>query len=99
MKGSPVIAMNYLNLTSRDRGKLFLIPRDIFSPVAVTTSHIFGPYAPSLNPPGRERLAASWTGFPSFHTYSTSDLAHPSRGREFEDSWVMYKAPIHQTYN
>ena len=36
--------MNYLNPTNFSwREKIILIPRDIFSPVAVTTSHILGP--------------------------------------------------------
>ena len=51
----------------------------IFLPVAVTTSQYSLPNAPNLNPPGRDKLFASWTGLPSFHTYSTSDLAQPSQ--------------------
>ena len=50
-----------------------------FLPVAVTTSQYSLPNAPNLNPPGSDKLFASWTGLPSFHTYSTSDLAHPSK--------------------
>ena len=46
-------------------------------PVAVTTSQYSLPKAPSLKPPGSERLPASCTGF-SFQTYSTSLLAQPS---------------------
>ena len=76
-------------------------------PVEVTTSQFSLPKAPSLNPPGRERLLASWTGL-SFQIYSTSLFAQPSKNRKWYEHTtncinigvsIIYPLSIYNTYS